>query len=39
MGRILFVDLLESGHLEISRLTDSRDGYVSLPELMGILIA
>lgn len=37
MGRFLFVDLLESGHLEIA-ITDSRDGYVSLPELMGILI-
>lgn len=37
MGRFLFVDLLECGHLEITRLTDSRDGEVSLPELMGHL--
>lgn len=37
MGRFLFIDLLEGGHFEIARLTDSRDGEVSLPELMGLL--
>lgn len=37
MGRFLLTDLLEGGHLETARLTDSRDGVVSLLELVGRL--